>query len=488
MRNFFNLIKPLRLLLVLLSGVMIVSLCISLFKEFPSFLVLRGFAISILCALLLSGILFFIPHSQDRINYFDGCIFVVICWLLVTLIGSLFYFFALPISFVDAFFESMSGFTTTGATIFNNIEELPAAILVWRSMTQWLGGMGIIVLVVAVIPHLNFTNTSLNIYQAESPGPSATKLEPTIQETAKFLWGFYLVLTIILFIILLFTRMDWFDSLNHALTTVSTGGFSTKNNSIAYFNSVLIEGIIIFFMLFSSMNYALHYNFIRTKSLKSYKDSECFFFFSVVLLVTAIIFIFFLYLEDNILFSLRETIFTVVSLITSSGFTLTDYEVWLLSPQLLLLMLFLMGGCSGSTSGGIKVIRVQILIKYIYRELAHLVHPKLVMNIKINQQRLDEEIISKTISFLFIHILIVAISIILVSLETQDFLTSFTGVLASIGNIGPAFGSLGPSETFHSAGDFSKIIFAFDMLIGRLEVFTVVILFIPNFWRRHGKI
>ena len=488
MKNFFSLIRSLNFLLILLSGIMLFSLLISLLQESPSIVVIKGFSISILFSLTCGIILFFVPHSQNRISYFDGCVFVVFSWLLVIFISSLLYYFALPISFINAFFESTSGFTTTGATIFNKIESLPAAILLWRSMTQWLGGMGIIVLIVAVIPHLNFSNTSLNIYQAESPGPSAIKLEPTIQETAKFLWGFYLVMTLILFVSLLFTKMTWFDSLNHSLTTISTGGFSTKDSSIAYFNSTTIEAIIIFFMIFSSINYALHYNFLRTKSFKNYKDSECFFFFIVMIFIIGIIAIFFLYFDNKNILTLRNIIFTVVSLITTSGFTITDYEMWLLSPQLLLLFLFLMGGCSGSTSGGIKIIRIQILSKYIYRELFRLVHPKAVMNIKINQQKLKEEIVAKTISFLFIHLLIVAISIVFVSFETKDFLTSLTGVLASIGNIGPAFGNFGPVKTFASAGGFSKLVFSFNMLVGRLEVFTIVTLLIPIFWKNYKKI
>lgn len=488
MKNLLSLIRPLNLLFLLLSGIILFVLLISLIQEIPSFTLIKGFIICMIFSFTCGGILYFMPHSQKRISYFDGCIFVVSSWLLVTLIGSLLYYLSLPISFVDSFFESMSGFTTTGATIFNEVETLPAAILLWRSTTQWLGGMGIIVLVVAVIPHLNFSNTSLNIYQAESPGPSVTKLEPTIQETAKFLWVFYLVLTLILFVIFLFTKMSWFDSLNHSFTTISTGGFSTKNNSIAYFDDNVIEIVMIFFMLFSSVNYSLHYNFLRTKSLKSYQDGECFFFFVVIFFIIGIIALFSFYLNNQNIFSFKDIIFTVVSLVTSSGFVITDYEMWLFSPQLLLVFLFLMGGCSGSTSGGIKVIRVQILAKYIYRELVRLVHPKIVMNIKINKKKLDEEIAAKTVSFLFIHFLIVAISIILISFETQDFFTACTGVLASIGNIGPAFGNLGPTETFATVGNFSKLVFSFNMLVGRLEIFTVVTLLIPSFWGHYTRV
>jgi trk system potassium uptake protein TrkH len=240
-------------------------------------------------------------------------------------------------------------------------------------------------------------------------------------------------------------------------------------------------------MLFSAVNYALHYNFIHKRSLKNYKNSECFFFFIIIFFIIGVISLFFT-LDNRATIPIREIFFTVTSLATSSGFTVTDYEVWLISPQLLLLFLFLMGGCSGSTSGGIKVIRIQILAKYIYRELFRLVHPRAVMNININRQRVDEEIVSKTISFLFIHLLITAISVILVSLEMKDFYSAFTGVLASIGNVGPAFGSLGPSETFASAGNFSKIIFSFNMLVGRLEIFTVVTLLIPSFWRSYAKL
>ena len=429
-------------------------------------------------------VLFFFPNYQKRISFFDGCILVALGWLLCAFFGSLPYFIALPVDFIDAFFESTSGFTTTGATIFKDIESLPPSILLWRSTTQWVGGMGIIVLVVAIIPYLNFTNTSLNIYQAESPGLSAQKLTPTIRQTSKFLWSFYLVLTILLFIALFFAGMDWFDSLNHAFTTISTAGFSTKNNSIAFFDSSLIEGIMIFFMLFSSINYTLHYNVLTRKSLKPYLDSELLFFFLIFIVFTLSIFLTF----SQYGFTFRNTIFSIVSLITTSGFTVTDYGLWPLSPQLFLMFLMIMGGSSASTSGGVKAIRIYILVKYIYRELARLVHPRLVMNIKINKQHLDEEIISKVISFLFIHLLILTVSIFLVSLETEDFLTTITSVLSCISNVGPGFGEVGPSNTFADLSTFSKIVLSINMLMGRLELFTVIILFVPNFWRSYSKL
>ena len=296
--------------------------------------------------------------------------------------------------------------------------------------------------------------------------------------------------------------MDWFDSLNHAFTTISTAGFSTKNNSIAFFDSSLIEGIMIFFMLFSSINYTLHYNVLTRKSLKPYLDSELLFFFLIFIVFTLSIFLTF----SQYGFTFRNTIFSIVSLITTSGFTVTDYGLWPLSPQLFLMFLMIMGGSSASTSGGVKAIRIYILVKYIYRELARLVHPRLVMNIKINKQHLDEEIISKVISFLFIHLLILTVSIFLVqilasifiknlldfqhknSLETEDFLTTITSVLSCISNVGPGFGEVGPSNTFADLSTFSKIVLSINMLMGRLELFTVIILFVPNFWRSYSKL
>ena len=398
MKNFLALIKPLGFILMVLSSAILFAFLLSLLKALPSILEIKAFAIAIFSSLLIGLVLFFLPNYQKRISFFDGCILVTFSWLLCTFFGSLPYFFALPIDFIDAFFESSSGFTTTGATIFKDIESLPPSILLWRSMTQWIGGMGIIVLVVAVIPYLNFTNTSLNIYQAESPGLSAQKLTPAIRQTSKFLWSFYLILTVLLIALLFFAGMDWFDSLNHAFTTISTAGFSTKNNSIAFFNSALIEGIMIFFMLFSSINYALHYNALTRKSFKPYLDSELLFFFTIFIVFTTLIFFTF-NPEHNQEFTFLSVFFSVVSLITTSGFTVADYGVWPLSPQLFLMFLMLMGGCSASTSGGIKAIRVYILVKYIYRELARLVHPRLVMNIKINKQHLDEETISKVSLF-----------------------------------------------------------------------------------------
>ena len=237
-------------------------------------------------------------------------------------------------------------------------------------------------------------------------------------------------------------------------------------------------------MLFSSINYTLHYNVLTRKSLKPYLDSELLFFFLIFIVFTLSIFLTF----SQYGFTFRNTIFSIVSLITTSGFTVTDYGLWPLSPQLFLMFLMIMGGSSASTSGGVKAIRIYILVKYIYRELARLVHPRLVMNIKINKQHLDEEIISKVISFLFIHLLILTVSIFLVSLETEDFLTTITSVLSCISNVGPGFGEVGPSNTFADLSTFSKIVLSINMLMGRLELFTVIILFVPNFWRSYSKL
>lgn len=482
MKTFIALAKPIGFLLIILSGFIFLTLIISILKSIPNLESLSSFLIVGFLSLIIGIILFIIPTQQKKINYFDGCILVTLCWVIVALLGSLIYYIALPIAWIDAVFESFSGFTTTGATIFKNIEELSSVILLWRSVTQWIGGMGIIVLVVAIIPYLNFTNTSIGIYQAEAPGPATQKLTPNIKQTAKFLWSFYLILTLILFIIFIILGMEWFDALNHSFTTIATGGFSTKNQSIAYFNSDSIEIVMIIFMIFCSINFSLHYKFLNTRSIKSYLDNELFFFLTTIIIT--IILIFFI-TSDKI--GLRSIIFTVVSLFTTAGFTTIDYEIWLLSPQLLIMFLMGIGGCSGSTSGGIKVLRIQILIKHTYKNLSSMIHPRLVKNIKINKQSIDKNIISKIISFMLLHVFIVIISTILVSIETDDFLTAFSSVLASIGNIGPAFGTVGPTDTFAALGWFSKLILSINMLMGRLELFTVIILFIPNFWQKHNN-
>ena len=278
MKQLSIIIKPLGIILVVLSAFMLFTLGLSLFKTIPSFHLIKSFLITASLSLGIGLLFFFLPSHKKRISYFDGCFLVTFCWVIVALFSSILYYLAIPITFTDAFFESISGFTTTGATIFLNVEQLEPAILLWRSITQWLGGMGIVVLVVAIIPYLDFTNTSLNIYQAESPGPSSKKLTPTIQQTAKFLWIFYIILTIVLFIILCLLGMDWFNGINHSFTSIATGGFSTKNDSIAYFNSVAIESVIIVFIIISSINFSLHYTFLSTKSIKSYLDSELIFF------------------------------------------------------------------------------------------------------------------------------------------------------------------------------------------------------------------
>jgi len=414
----------------------------------------------------------------------EGMAIVFFGWAAMGLFGALPFFFGCEsLSFTDAFFESISGFTTTGASIFTNIEMHPEGILFWRSFIQWLGGMGIIVLSLAVLPFLKVGG--MQLYKAEVPSPVPDKLKPRIQETALTLWKVYILFTFIQILLLLAGGMDLYEAICHTLTTMPTGGFSTKNASIAHYNSAYFDTVFILFMLMAGINFSLHYQMLKGKPLAILRDSEGRFFLFIslilVLLVSWNIYGEVYYTLGN---SIRYGAFQVISILTTTGFATADYEAWPAMSQVILFLCMFIGASAGSTGGGIKCLRIMLLFKYCTRELFLLVHPRSITHIKISGKVVPEEVVRSVIGFLALYIGLFAICTVILSGLGVDFMTSLTAVASCIGNIGPGFGLVGPAENYAIIPALGKWLLIWCMLLGRLEIYTVIILLAPEFWRK----
>jgi len=413
----------------------------------------------------------------------EGYIIVSLVWVVFSIFGCLPYLFsgAIP-NVTNAFFETMSGFTTTGSSILNNIEELPHGILFWRSLTQWMGGMGIIVMFLAILPTLGIGGREL--FVAEVPGPAPDKLTPRIKETARNLWGLYMLFTLIQTILLFAGGMTFFDAINHSLTTMATGGYSTKQASVGFFTSPYLQYVIIFFMFVAGTNFTLSYAVITGKATKIFKDEE-FRFYTIVVLLFSLLIAVGLFAAGNISGeqAFRDSLFTVVSIITTTGYATADYLLWTPFLGMLIFVLFFVGGSAGSTGGGVKVVRILLLFKNSFYELKRLVHPNAVIPIRYNKHVVDQKTVTNILAFFVFYVIIFMISSILMSLWTPDIYSAFSAVATTLGNIGPGFGEVGPMENFYKLPDLAKWFLAFLMMLGRLELFTVLVLFSPSFWR-----
>lgn len=414
----------------------------------------------------------------------EGYLIVTSAWFIISLFGSLPFLISgyLP-SFTDAFFETVSGFTTTGSTIIKDIEVLPHGLLFWRSMTHWIGGMGIIVLSIAILPLLGVGG--MQLYQAEVAGLSKDKLHPRVQETAKRLWAIYVLLTFIETVLLLIGGMNLFDSLCHSFGTLASGGFSTKNQSIAHYNSPYIEYVIIIFMFIAGTNFSLHYLALKGNVLNYFKDSEFRFYYGLVL---ALIFLtsLFLFFNNNIDIesSFRQAAFSYISILSSTGFATVDYQQWAPFFTEIFLILLLFGACAGSTSGGIKMVRYQLLFKNSLLELKRLIHPNAIILVRQNGKTVSPEIIAKVGGFILLYLFIFAIGSVILNITGLDSTSAMGAVAACLANIGPGLNSTGPVTNFSSVSDVGKIVLSFIMLLGRLEIFSVLILFSPTFWKK----
>jgi trk system potassium uptake protein TrkH len=435
--------------------------------------IMSSVLITIACG--LSMYVIFRGTSVESISPREGMAIVSFGWVAVSLFGALPFFFGIEsCSFTDAFFESISGFTTTGASILKDIEKIPKGILFWRSLIQWLGGMGIIVLSLAVLPFLRVGG--MQLYKAEVPSPVPDKLKPRVKETAKTLWKVYVLLSMLEVIFLLLGGMSLFESLCHTFTTLPTGGFSTRNASIAHYHSTYFDTVFIIFMVLAGINFTIHYQLLRGKPLAFWRDSECRFYLGLlVILITIVSLNIYGNTYERIGRSIQYGAFQVVSIITTTGFATADYGQWPAMSQIILLACMFIGASAGSTGGGVKCLRVLLVLKYCYRELISLVHPKAVAHIKI---------IRSVIGFLALYLGLFVICSILLAAMGVDFFTSLGAVAASIGNIGPGFGMVGPAGNYAAVPALGKWLLAWCMLLGRLEIYTVIIFLVPEFWRK----
>ncbi len=436
---------------------------------------------------ILSGItLWFFTKNADKqqLGKREGYIIVTVGWIAMSAFGSIpFIIHGSITSFTDAFFETMSGFTTTGATILSDIEALPAGLLFWRSMTQWIGGMGIIVLSLAIMPLLGIGG--MQLFSAEVPGVTKDKFHPRVKETAKRLWGIYVLLTAAQTILLMIGGLSLFDAINHSFTTMATGGFSTKNSSTAHFDSVFIQYVFIIFMFFAGMNFTLHYHLLHWKFDVFKKNSEFKFYISFLIFSTIIImFIHRPHHNFNLEESFRQTLFHVTSLVTTTGFVSSNYENWAPFSRVVFFILLFIGGCAGSTGGGIKFARHSLLLKNSWLEFKRLIHPRAIIPVRFNDKAVSLEIISNVQAFFIIYILIFVIGVVILSLIGLDFFTAIGASATCLGNVGPGLGVVGPVGNFSSLPDIGKWILSFFMLVGRLELFTVLLLLSPSFWKK----
>jgi len=446
---------------------------------------LNAFIISIIITLILGLVGYFTTRkSEEELRAKDGFLIVTFGWMLFSILGALPFFISgyIP-SYTDAFFETMSGFTTTGATILSDIEALPHGLLFWRSLTHWLGGMGIILLSLAILPLLGVGG--MQLFKAEVPGPTPDKLSPRIKHTAEVLWGVYVLLTGIEVALLMFGGMNWFDSFCHSFGTLATGGFATKNASIGHYNSAYVDYVITIFMILAGINFSLHYRAIKGNTKIYFKDPETIFFLGIIFVATLFItFSVWNQTSQDVELSFRQAFFQVVAIITTTGYGTADYEQWNSSARTIIFILMFFGGCAGSTGGGLKIIRTLILIKFSINEVKKLIHPQAVLPVRIGKVVVNKDIIANVSGFYLFYVSIFVFGVLFMNIIGLDFETSLGGVAATIGNIGPALGNLGPTDNYGFIPDLGKWFLSFLMLVGRLEIYTVLIIFTPMFWKK----
>ncbi len=413
----------------------------------------------------------------------DGFLVVVLFWIVLSVLGAAPFLFGLQLSWVDAWFESVSGLTTTGATVISGLDQLPRSILFYRQLIQWFGGMGLIVLAVAVLPLLGIGGMSM--YRAETPGPmKEEKLTPRLVQSARIMWAIYAGLTVACALAFWIAGMSPFDAVAHSLSTISTGGFSTHDASIAYFNSVAVENVAIPFMLLGGINFSLHYMVWYHRSPVLYfRDPECLTFFALVLIVVLLVAVS-LKLTGSyatIPQAIEGASFEVVSVVTSTGYGIADFSVWPLFLPLLMILISFIGGCGGSTAGGMKVMRILLLAKLGYREVVRLPHPKGIFHVKVGGRVLKEETLQAVWSFFSLYTITFVILMLLMIMTGLDQVSAFSAIATCMNNMGPGLGEV--AQTFSSVSDSGKLIALTAMLLGRLEIFSVLVLLLPEFWR-----
>ena len=478
-----------RLIIKILGGLLVIFglllLVPALFAVFSHSPLVEVFLASAVLSAGIGSILWIINRSYtSELNHRGGFAIVTLSWFAACLFGALPYFLSGElVHFYDAFFESTSGFTGTGASVIEYIDGVDRSLLLWRSMTQWMGGMGIIVFFIAILPLLGVGGVQL--FKAEITGPQKDKLTPRVRETAKKLWILYVAFTAALALILRLLGMSGYDAVNHAMTTLSTGGFSTKGAGLAHFDSAAIDYAIIAFMLIGSISFGLHYRVLVGRDIRSLFSTELGWYLSILFLATIVLTISIWEVNyDTLEESIRYALFTTVATGSSTGFTNPDYAVWSPGCSVVIVLLMVMGGMSGSTAGGIKCIRLVAAYKHFLKELVQVVHPRAVLTVKTDDHSIPVRVIEAIWAFIFLYFFIFSFATVLLTFQGLPLVEASTATFSALSNIGPALGSLGPTGNFAEVAVSSKVTLTFCMILGRLEIFTVLVILTPAYWKK----
>jgi trk system potassium uptake protein TrkH len=483
--NLNNVLHILGLFLFFLGLTMIPAMVIAFYAEGGGFYALLVSFFTTSGTGFIFALLFEKSEEKISLTRREGFLVATLAWASAAAFGGLpFLIHGVTPTFTDSFFETMSGLTTTGASVLSGLDHLPRGLLFWRAFIQWLGGMGIIVLAIAVLPVLGVGG--MQLYKAELPSPVKDKISPRIVDTAKLLWGIYFTISMAEFILLMFGGMSAFDAACHTFTTMATGGFGNYDTSIAHFRSLYIEGVIIFFMAVAGVNFALHYRLLAMGDFKSFfGDSELRFYLLTIFIATVVVTI---DLHLNLFYAiekaLRASLFHVVSIMTTTGFVTENFNKWPLPSRIILLLLMFIGGCAGSTGGSIKCLRIVLIIKHSYLEFYRLIHPHAVVVVKLGKQTVPADIMASIRSFFFLYISMAIVATLCLAFMGLDLVSSFSAVAATLGNVGPGLGLVNPSSNFSEVPQTGKWLLSFCMLLGRLEIFTVLVLLIPDFWKK----
>lgn len=485
LNNLSPVIYGLGVVLLIFGGTMLIPLGVAFWLNDDALLAYHE---AVLITLSASGVLWLVSHSGPRdLKLRDGYLLVTAVWTVLPAFAAIPLMLYLPaLSFTDAYFETMAGLTTTGATILSGLDRLPPSIHVWRGLLQWMGGMGIIVLFVAILPLLGIGGRQL--FKAETPGPmKETQLTPRIASTAKRLWLLYIGLTLACVIALRFAGMSWLDAVVHSFSTLSLGGFSTHDASYAFFNSPLIEGITIVFMLIAGMNFATHYLALSKQSITPYRQDWEARWFLIALIGSSLITALFLWFNGvypEFATALRYAAFNVISIGTTTGHSSTDYSLWPIFAPVLMLLLCSTASSAGSTGGGIKMIRTQLLLLQGWRELRKLLHPNAIIPVRLNGQVVPNQVVFSVLAFMSLYGASIIMMTMMLLFSGLDIVTAFSAVIACITSTGPGLNQVGPATTYESLNDIQIWILSLAMLLGRLEIFTVMVIFTPAFWRK----
>lgn len=480
--RFFVFFRVLMLLFSIVGLVMIIPLLLAF--AFGESVMIAAFLLPICGTVALAIVTaVFTKSIRVQFNAADGALLVFLAWVFTCVLGAVpFQLSGFFDTFTDCVFESVSGFTTTGATVLNDVESLPRSLLFWRSMTQWLGGMGIVVLTVALLPLLGISGVQL--LKAETPGPESDRVTPKITETAKILWFFYVALTVLQTILLMLGGIGWFDAVTHAFSTMGTGGFSTRNASVAAFQSPWMEWICTIFMILAGFNFTLYFRLLKGKYQDFLHNSEAKVYIGIILTAIIIVTLSIFPKEASFTDALRRGSFHVASILTTTGFAAADHTMWMPSAQAVLFFLMFIGGCSGSTAGGVKVIRHVILFKQSGNELNRMLYKRGVFSIQLNKKPAHKNLVYGVAGFMFFYLILVFFTALMTSLSGEDIFSSLNAALITVGNIGLGLGRTGPDFNFHRFPSYLKWIFSFAMIAGRLELWTVFVVFSREFWRR----